>query len=165
MEVNQQKYTQIPAIIYFVLLAVLSLLAGAFIYITLRPNEAIFISWIKSLGADEFLFSIRNVFQFDSSEVSKLVIYSLPDFLWAFAYSLLIIKLWWKSNSLLKYLWLLTIPTLVFGYELLQINQVLPGTFCWLDIVAGLLGIALAAILAGFPFNTKSFKNNKLKTK
>jgi len=43
----------------------------------------------------------------------------------------------------MKYFWYLSIPVLVFGFELLQLSGDLPGTFCWSDLLWGALGITL----------------------
>lgn len=165
MKIRGNNYPEPKRITISVFLGTLFLFFAAFIYIALRPNEPVFFSWINYLGLNEWLSGIQNLSFFKNLSLPEWIIYSLPNGFWAFSYAVFIISIWRTSKSFVKYFWIFSIPTLVFGYELLQINQVLPGTFCWLDITAGLLGIALGAILAGFPVNTKSFINSNFKTK
>lgn len=45
----------------------------------------------------------------------------------------------------MKYFWFMSIPVLIFGFEILQFTGALRGTFCLIDIIWGAIGI-LAAI-------------------
>jgi hypothetical protein len=58
------------------------------------------------------------------------------------AYTMLICTLWSASSSLLRYVWYLSIPVLLFGMEALQLTGILQGTFCWDDMLLNALGIA-----------------------
>ncbi len=46
----------------------------------------------------------------------------------------------------MKYFWFLSIPILVFGFEVFQLTGGQRGTFCWSDLVWGALGIALGLL-------------------
>jgi hypothetical protein len=119
----------------------LAVLSGGVIYILFRPVEPLFFNWIHDMGAGNILSGIRKFSLPMLNHIPGWLIFSLPNGLWAFAYTLIIGTIWLGSQSQLRYFWLATIPILVFGYELLQLINVLPGTFCLLDTAFGLTGI------------------------
>ncbi len=125
----------------------LALVTGGFIYILLRPVEPVFFSWIRTIGLESLLAAARG--QPDPPRgLSSWMVYSLPNGLWAFAYTFLMISLWRSSRSVVKYIWYLSIPLLVFGFEILQLSGI-RGTFCWNDILLGALGILTGVITSG----------------
>jgi len=137
----------------------LALIMGGLIYFFLRPTEAIFFTWIKSFGFFEPLFQLRLYFPGAGKFLPTWFIYSLPNGLWAFAYSLFITSIWWYNKNRIKIIWISSIPLLVFGFEVLQFTETIPGTFCWQDIFFGVLGISLG-ILAGIkPKNQYNYEN------
>lgn len=125
----------------FVFVSLLALLAGGAIYLFLRPGEFVFHHWLEAIGL-EGLFSpngsagspVRN-------RLPDWILYSLPNGLWAFAYTFLIIGIWQGSSSPVRYFWFATIPILVFGFELLQLAGVLRGTFSYMDLALSFLGL------------------------
>jgi hypothetical protein len=125
-------------------LGFVALWAGALVYIHLRSSNPLFIRWIKSVGFEKlFSFNHRlNIY------LPVWFVYSLPSALWAFAYSILITGIWWFSSSWLKYFWLASIIVLAVGWEFLQLIGMIPGTFSFGDILAGITG-ALVGILLG----------------
>ncbi len=127
--------------LYVYLTALLAVLTGGVIYILFRPVEPLFFNWIHDMGAGNILSGIRKLSLPLQNHIPRWLIYSLPNGLWAFAYTLIIGTLWLGSQSQLRYFWFATIPVLVLGYELLQLINVLPGTFCLLDSSFGLTGI------------------------
>jgi hypothetical protein len=138
-----------------ILLSVLALSSGGLIYIFLRPSEYLFFTWPKNLGLGQWL----NFSNYFSGSLYQLLpawfIYSFPNGLWAFAYSLLITGIWWNTRSQIKYFWIGTIPVFVLGWELFQLSNVIPGTFSLGDIIFGLAGI-----LSGFCIGIKLTKLN-----
>ena len=76
------------------------------------------------------------------------MLYSLPDGLWAFAYTIIIIAIWKGNKSYLRFFWYVSIPTLIFGFELLQLSGKFPGTFCIHDLAFCLAGIIAGIIIA-----------------
>jgi len=74
-------------------------------------------------------------------------VFSLPNGLWAFAYSLLITVIWGGSKSWIRFLWWATIPLLVIGFEVLQLIQTIPGTFCTQDMILGVAGLLLGILV------------------
>jgi len=150
---------RIPGMLVFY--SVLCLLLGGLIYILLRPSEPMFFDWIKKAGFANFLQIIR-----ENSVSFRLIlpewfIYSLPNGLWAFAYSILITGIWWRSESRLKYYWMTTIPLLVFGFEILQNVGLIQGTFSFQDILLGSIGIGGGILIGIKP--TKLYRYEKSK--
>jgi hypothetical protein len=74
------------------------------------------------------------------------MVYSLPNGLWAFAYALIITRIWGRNKSWPRIIWLASIPALVLGFETLQFWGIVHGTFCLQDLALGLTGIILGII-------------------
>ncbi len=141
--------------VIFIILSVLSILLGGFIYIFLRPSEHIFFSWISSAGLDHWFTLARSNNHSLSSLFPEWFIYSLPYGLWAFAYTLLLTTIWSESRSWLRYPWMISIPVLVLGFEVFQYAGIIPGTFCIQDLSLGIAGITLGFIV-GFKTTNKN---------
>ena len=139
-----------------IFLCAFALILGGIIYILFRPKEVIFFTWIRLAGFDQWIGSLRQ----DSLSIMPMLpdwlIYSLPNGLWAFAYALLITRIWNNSLSGFKYFWMASIPGLVLGYEILQYSGIIHGTFCYSDLFAGLLGLS-----AGMVLGNKTIKQKK----
>jgi hypothetical protein len=129
-----------------ILLSVVSVFLGGLIYVFFRPSEPIFFNWFNSLGVGNYLDFIREKSTVISPFMPEWIVFSLPNGLWAFAYTLLIICVWQGSKSFVKYFWFVSIPVLIFGAEFLQLSGNLPGTFCWNDILSGGAGIIAGVI-------------------
>jgi hypothetical protein len=131
----------------YICLSAFALLAGGFIYIIFRSSEPLFFSWINSTRAIHWINIIRNSSLSLSKVLPEWIVYSLPDGLWAFSYSLLITGIWSRSKSLLRYFWFASIPLLVLGFEFLQFSRLIPGTFCLQDIALGIAGIFIGILV------------------
>lgn len=118
------------------------MLAGIAIYVLLRPTEAQAVTLLLDL------FPIIDILRENmvSHSYPSWVLYNLPDFLWAYSYSLFIISMWGFKMNLESIIWLSTIPVLTLGYEISQYFNLLPGTFDILDIIFT-IGAILASII------------------
>lgn len=123
--------------------AVLAVTTGGAIYILFRPLEPIFFRWIHFLGAGNFISGIREFSLPLLTNIPEWLIFSLPNGLWAFAYTLIVTAIWSGSKSGLRYFWVATIPALILGYELIQLIDIFPGTFCLHDLAFSLAGIII----------------------
>lgn len=130
----------------YILLSFLAVFVGGFIYILFRPTEAGFLKWFGIIGTDHLLYAAREKSLSINSFLPDWMVYSLPNGLWAFAYTIIVLRIWKGSNSIMKYFWFLSIPVLVFGFELLQATGNLQGTFCWIDMLWGAIGITLGLL-------------------
>lgn len=137
-------------------ISILAVLLGGIIYILFRSSDIIAIHWMNSIGMEGWIQEIRSLELGGKLTVPQWIGYTLPNGLWAFAYALIISYLWIRRSSWMKWVWLSTIPTLVFGFEMLQYLKILPGTFSMEDLLSGLTGI-LTGVLVGI----KIQKNRK----
>jgi hypothetical protein len=143
----------------YVFLSAIALLLGGIIYIFLRTSEYVFFRWINAVGLANWLNSARNQSQYLNLYFPDWILFSLPDGLWAFAYSLIITGIWSGSRSVLKYFWMSSIPVLIIGFEVLQYTSFIKGTFCFQDIVFGMAGI-ITGIIIGIKLNkSKNYEN------
>jgi hypothetical protein len=127
-------------------LSAVSVFLGGVIYILYRPEKAGFFKVFDFIGLEKWSDLVREKTISVGQYLPEWFVYTLPNGLWAFAYSLLIMTIWRRSKSLLKYFWFATIPVLIFGFELLQSTGTIPGTFATGDIISGFAGI-IAGIL------------------
>ena len=131
------------------LFATFPALVGSVIYIFWRPDSLIMFQWVSFFGLSALVNSIRRV----AASVAKLlpcwVIFSLPNALWIFSYTI-IVSAFWKTEKkgVERTVWLLSPIILGTGYELMQLVQVIPGTFCLFDL-AFVLGGTLLGYKAG----------------
>ena len=102
--------------------------------------------WFGIVGTEDLLYAAREKSLSINSFLPDWMVYSLPNGLWAFAYTIIVLRIWKGSNSIVKYFWFLSIPVLVFGFELLQLTGDLKGTFCWSDMLWGAIGITLGLL-------------------
>jgi len=131
-----------------ILLCSVALLLGGIIYILFRASEPVFFKWIPGIVSDNWFNFARHSSVSFSQSLPEWIVFSLPNGLWAFAYSLLITGIWAGSKSWLLIFWMASIPVLVLGFELLQLTGTLPGIFCIHDIAFGIAGLIIG-ILAG----------------
>ena len=124
-----------------------ALILGGLIYILFRTHEPQFFTLFTKFGLDNWLNSVRQSSLSASAILPKWVIFSLPNGLWAFAYTLLILVIWSGSKAKIRYFWLITIPVLVLGFEALQYTGTIQGTFCIQDIIFGVLGISIGILI------------------
>jgi len=130
-----------------ILLSAIAMLLGGVIYILLRSHEPQFFALFTEIGLGNWLNSVRQSSLSASAILPKWIIFSLPNGLWAFAYSLIIKTIWSGSKSKIKYFWIISIPVLVLGFETLQLTKVIRGTFSIQDIVFGIGGIIIGIIV------------------
>lgn len=129
-----------------IILSGFAMIVGGSIYIGWRSDPPLFISWLKDSEMASWMGSIQHALQNHFNTLPEWMIYSLPNALWAFAYSNLICLLWHQRKGWGKALWVATAPLLPIAWELSQFLNVIPGVFCWADLSLGLVG-AVAGIL------------------
>jgi hypothetical protein len=139
-----------------------ALFLGGIIYLLFYAYQPVVFSWLTSAGSVTWLNRVRQSTQTLNPAFPPWIVYSLPDGLWAFAYSLLITGLWTGKNSGIKYFWMSTIPVLILGMEILQYTGMLKGTFSFIDIAFEFSGL-LIGIYAGIKI-TKSHHHEKIST-
>ena len=113
---NQSSWKKI------ILLPFLTVFAGGMIYILFRPTEVIFFHYFSTIGIENWLAAVREKSLASYSFLPGWMVYSLPNGLWAFAYTFIVLRIWKGNTSIIKYFWFLSIPLLVFGFEVLQVR-------------------------------------------
>jgi hypothetical protein len=139
----------------FIFLSVIAVFVGGLIYLFLRPVEPLFFEWIKWAGYESHISHFRQFTLRVYPVLPGWIVYSLPNGLWAFSYSLLIFCYWRKSTSRIKFFWIGTIPLVVFGFELLQFIGLLSGTFCEQDVF-----FLFAGMIGGITISLNNYKKN-----
>ena len=138
-----------------IIISVFAVVAGGLIYILFRPSEPVFFQWFNIVNLENWFDFIRNNTINLRGWLPEWFVFSLPNGLWAFAYSLLIFTFWLKSDSKLKFFWYLSVPVLVLGFEFLQYFGLIPGTFSVQDVLLGIFGI-----IAGYFIGELLIKSN-----
>ncbi len=145
----------------YICLTALAIIFGGTIYILFRPSEPVFFQWIRVAGLDNMLSAARRNTFLSGLQLPDWIVYSLPNGLWSFAYSLIITGIWAGSKSWLRYVWMASIPLLVLGYEMLQYQGIIPGTFCLQDIAMGTAGLIFGILIIAI-INKSNHHENKI---
>ncbi|SFI40004.1 hypothetical protein SAMN04487775_101127 [Treponema bryantii] len=129
--------------IFCLFLSIISLFIGGSIYLFYRSHTLIMFSWLRFLNLEKYF--TQNTFNSNSTFLSFCV-YSLPNGLWSFS-AILLFGIVWK-NSIRHFLFFSIVFTLVnLLFEFLQLFNVIPGTFDFIDILVLLISL-LAGIFA-----------------
>lgn len=135
--------------------AAVFMVLGGLLYLFLRPVQPDFMQVFSNTEISKWIEFVRSQTLPFSKYVPDWIIYSGPNAFWAVSYTLLILNIWRNSDSKLKYIWYISIPVLIFGFEFLQYSHIVRGTFSILDLLAGFIGI-LAGIMIE-PITTKTY--------
>lgn len=108
-------------------------LLGGLIYLLFRSESIRFFDYLTYVKLDKPVTIIRS-FTFPISKlIPEWIIYSLPDGLWLFSFSLLVNIIWSKEDRLKFWFWTLLFPCTALIWEFGQAFQVFSGTFDWID--------------------------------
>ena len=104
-------------------------------------------SWFDELKLTPIILKIRQITIPFKINLPDWILYSLPDGLWIFSYTSLVLLLFnnlfnWKSAF-----WILLIFFFSITIELLQLFDKYPGTFDLYDIFFYILGLVLPIII------------------
>lgn len=127
-------------LVHTVAISGLSVLLGGLIYVVWRPIPPAFITWIKNPELRGFISNFQYGIQSYIPVLPDWMLYSLPNVLWAFAYSFLICRLWHQHAGWAKWAWVSTALLLPIIWELFQHLHLMSGTFCWVDLSLGMVG-------------------------
>lgn len=79
--------------------------------------------------------------------IPRWVIYSLPDGLWMFSGTTLILNVWNNIISKQSIFWIILMPLGAFFFEYLQKLKYIRGTFDFLDIANYLIGFTASILI------------------
>lgn len=125
----------------------LPIFVGGTIY-TLFGSPALWVfDWYAQLGLTDFVTTVRGLFTDLRPLLPAWVLYSLPDGLWVYAYTSLMLNIWRVSGrSTIKTTWILSGVVLAVGTELGQLLGLVVGTFDIWDIYFYATGFLLALL-------------------
>lgn len=143
--------TRTKNIINFVLVPIL---VGCLIYIVSRPKSLKMFKWFEKLNIDKCTNSIRN--EFIEIDYPYWIKYNLPDFLWVFSFTSLLLIIW-NNKIVIENISYIVFPVFVgILSEIGQLIGLINGTFDIIDILFYFSG--------GF-FSTLILTNFKIKQK
>ncbi|WP_245915787.1 hypothetical protein [Apibacter adventoris] len=125
----------------------ISLFIGILIYIFFRNFPLRIFSWSELVGIQQFLYKLREHNISYVRYIPDWMLFSLPDGLWIFSYTCFTLYIWKNIISVENVIWFIIIPFVAIGSELLQLFQLLSGTFDITDLLFYLLGFLLPFIL------------------
>lgn len=120
------------------LLASVTLVGGAMIYVCFRPTHLLLFKWIDRFGLLDFAYRLR----LNLKDIPEWVVYSLPDGLWTFSYCLFIGTIW-NFNLKKSFFFLVILPVFAVANEIMQYFHIVSGTFDWMDVMAFLIAFTL----------------------
>jgi hypothetical protein len=135
-----------------------SICAGGLIYICFRSLDLMMFRWFDYLNFSDTIFQIRNISNRYKIEKSDWLIYSLPDGLWMFSFTTVILYIWKNTINRKNILWIIIMPITAFCTEICQKYHLINGTYDVNDIFAYLFGFIISCI-----FFSNSFKIIKTK--
>ncbi|UCG99743.1 MAG: hypothetical protein JSU78_04700 [Deltaproteobacteria bacterium] len=123
---------------------------GGVIYCLLRdPNLAIF-KLINNNTLNNFILSLQRISMPVAELFPRWFSYSLPDALWTYACISLILIYWREGPFSYRAFWIGIAIVLSLGFEVGQLLNIVPGTFCVSDLVLSMAAIALALSMEVF---------------
>ena len=124
------------------------LLIGSYLYLKFRSETLLMFKWVKNLGLDFIVISIRGSFESLNSDGMKYIIFSAPYGFWVISFCCFIGAIWHKDSSFSSIILRLIIPVIAVSSELLQFVALLPGTFDINDllvlIVSTIIGLTIS---------------------
>jgi hypothetical protein len=132
------------------LIGLLPTIIGGFIYIIYRSDSLLMFKWFDYLGLESIINILRNS-SIANIKLPDILIYSIPDALWIFSFTYIMLLLWDFKISKQSIIWILIGPIIGIGSELLQYISIIPGTFDINDLI-------LSTISAILPFSFLTFK-------
>lgn len=127
----------------FLLKVVLPLFLGGIIYILFRTDTLLMFSWFKSFGLGEVITNWRKS-TFQKYDIPLVLIYSLPDSLWVYSFSNIMLQVWQYNLSLNSIFWLLFVPIVAIFSEVGQFFNLISGTFDLTDLVFVCIALSMS---------------------
>src|ERR1700750_1456974 len=121
-----------------ILILLLPVILGGIIYIAFRSDQLLLFNWLSSIDGVRKLNNYGNTIL-----VFHWFKYSLPDGLWLYSYTSLMLEIWRYRINEQSLFWIFSLPFIALSSEFLQLFKVIPGTFDFLDLIFYSLGIVL----------------------
>jgi hypothetical protein len=130
----------------FFILSFFAVLAGYLIYL----------GWRDVVPSWGFVHHNRQLWHFLRQSLGgniylpEWMVYSLPQGLWAFGFSLCLGGIWYDGPVKVGYSWQMACLVIVVLWEVFQRLGYISGTFCRVDMLTGICGIGVGVILFTF---------------
>ncbi len=112
---------------------------GSGIYVLVRSPHLRCFGWLRAAGLSDSVAAARMAAEPLSGYVPSWFLYSLPDSLWTYALTSVMLMLWYGRASVFKPLWLGAGPICGIGSELGQLVGLVRGTFDTADLLLNTL--------------------------
>lgn len=117
-----------------------ALLIGSLLYMLARPANLVAFDWFDAVGLGHLLTAARSATSGIAQALPHAVKFSLPDGLWAFAFTNTMVAIWGRKLSRASAPWIALGPVVAIGSELGQALDLVPGTFDTVDLVCVVVG-------------------------
>lgn len=123
-----------------IFLSIVSIVFGGIIYTGFRSSSIILFNWIEYIGLINLVENLR-IFTLEYKDSLPLwFLYSLPDGLWMFSYSCIVLVIWKMEVTKHSLLCILSLLMFSIIFEILQYYQYVNGTFDIIDIIFFIFG-------------------------
>lgn len=124
-------------------IGIIPVIVGGLIYLTYRTDSLLMFSWLEKVqlrGAVDWLRSNNHL---QNLEMPGWVKFSLPDALWLFSFTYIVLLLWDFNINKQSIGWILLAPIVGLSSEFGQLFKIIPGTFDIVDVLLLLLASSL----------------------
>ena len=118
------------------------LLLGGILYVVFRTKSLKMFSWFDSIGFNTQISFLREYFSPIKSWLPSWVYFSLPDGLWVYSFTSIILLIW---EGEINY-WLIIPFTTGILVEVMQGFSFI-GTFDWIDFIFSIFGFFISIII------------------
>jgi hypothetical protein len=115
---------------------------GGLLYVVFRAKSLRMFSWFESIGINTQISFLREYFYPLKSWLPSWVYFSLPDGLWVYSFTSIILILWAGKINF----WLIIPFTSGILIEILQ-GFSFKGTFDWTDFIFSIIGFFLSIFI------------------
>jgi hypothetical protein len=116
--------------------------------------------WIEWLNLNNALEKMRVFAQQNIKIENDWILYSLPDGLWMFSLTTILLYIWENKINQLNLGWILLVPILAVMSEFCQKHTIIHGTYDPKDLLAYFLGFSFSYIL--FSSQIQFIKNSNI---
>lgn len=127
---------------YFISLS--SIFIGIAIYSFFRKPPLLLNRLYEWLNLQNSIQAVRN--NNSNLNLPEWFLYGLPDLLWMFSFTLMILIIWNFKLDAHSLIWIIAVLCIGLAYELLQIIKITPGIFDFKDLGYILTGALLALL-------------------
>tara|TARA_B100001540_G_scaffold234101_1_gene208289 strand:- start:658 stop:987 length:330 start_codon:yes stop_codon:yes gene_type:complete len=102
--------------------------------------------WLHTLGVSDLVIKLRKLSLFNA-QIPLWIKYSLPDGLWVYSLTSLMIIIWKDVRSKSKYYWITSSIIIAIIIEIGQYFKFIPGTYDSIDIFLCLIAFSLSFLI------------------